>query len=198
MGRPISYDAYVREYYAEAAKHTMWAPMFDQQTFEAVYEGMANTLRERGMRVQNITRSIIQKQAYEISFKQAKSFQTARKNLGMEKITLREIRQLGKADAVEWSQVKARYQEYKDAVEELQAARAELEDAEASGDPTAIEEALANLEEVEASIDPSILEIIEQTEAAAEGEFVELAEGEEIIDMLDASEYIAQVIFGSE
>lgn len=198
MGRPISYDAYVRDYYAEAAKHEMWAPMFDQETFEAVYEGMANALRAKGLRVQNITRSMIQKQAYEMSFKQAKALQTARKNLGMDRVTLRQIRMMGKADAVDWAQVKARYQEYKDAVEELQAAREELDLAEASGDPEAIAEALENLEDVEASIDPSIMSIIENNEAAAEGEFVELAEGEMIIDMLDASEYVAQVIFGSE
>lgn len=198
MGRPISYDAYVRQYYAEASKHEMWAPMFDEETFESVYEGMVNTLKERGMRVQNITRSIIQKQAYEISFKQAKSLQTARKNLGMEKITLREIRSLGKADALDWAEVKARYQEYKDAVEELQAAREELEIAEASGDPMEIMAAEEQYEDVLASIDPAILDIIEQTEDAAEGEFASIAEDEMILDILDASDYIAQVIFGSE
>lgn len=201
MGRPISYNAYVREYYAEAAKHEMYAPMFDEATFEAVYEGMANTLRERGMRVQNITRQIIQKQAYEISFKQAKAFRNARNALGMEKVSLKTIRSMGKAEAVDWGLVRAKYHEYKDAVEELQAAEEKLAEAEASGDATAIAEAEAHLDEVEASIDPEIMSIIEQTRDAEEGEFVTLAEEGDLNDnigLMDASQYIAQVIFGSE
>ena len=116
MGRPISYDAYVREYTKEAAKHDMYAPMFDETTFEAVYEGMANSMRDQGLRVQNVTRTIVQKQSYELSYKQARAFKKARENLGMEGATIKSIRQMSKSEAVDWATVKNMYRDYKELV----------------------------------------------------------------------------------
>ena len=114
MGRKISYEAYVREYKREEAKHEMYSPMFNKDTFEAVYEGMANSMREKGQRVQNITRNIIQRQSYQLSYKQAKAFKQAREALDMESKSIKEIRQMDKSDAIDWAAIKKAYHDYKE------------------------------------------------------------------------------------
>ena len=185
MGRLISYDAYVREYMREAAKHDMYSPMFDQEAFEASYRGLANSFREQGLRVQNITRSLIQRQAYELSYSQAKSYATARENLGMTKVSIKSIRLTGKEQALDWEAVKEKYNEYKDAVAQLNAAKTKEQ-----------------YQEVVDSIDSNILDIIETNAGASIGEFIEMADDVEDLKndlgVMSAKQYISQVIFGSE
>lgn len=113
MGRKIDYDAYVREYQKEARKHTMYLPMFSKKRFEVSYEGYKQGLIEAGKKPQNITRDLVRSQAYEISFKQGKALQKARESLGMPKMSIRDIRVLGKDDALDWSAIKEAQKEVK-------------------------------------------------------------------------------------
>ena len=114
----INYEKYVSAYKAEAAKHPMYAPMFDEVTYIAVYTGMRNEYKAAGKKPANICRTIIQKQAYEITYKQARAFKRARKKLGMENLSIKEIRLLGKKDALDWEKVKL-YNKSKKAVIEM-------------------------------------------------------------------------------
>lgn len=114
----INYEKYVSAYKAEAAKHPMYAPMFDEVTYIAVYTGMRNEYKAAGKKPANICRTIIQKQAYEITYKQARAFKRARKKLGMENLSIKEIRLLGKKDALDWEKVK-KYNQSKKAVIEM-------------------------------------------------------------------------------
>ena len=113
MGRKISYESYVAQYEKEARKHAMYAPMFDRRTFIEVYESSKITLQNQGKRPLNITRDIVRDQSYEMSFKQGKALQTARENLGMSKMTIRDIRVAGKASALDWNAVKQAHKEVK-------------------------------------------------------------------------------------
>lgn len=114
----INYEKYVEAYKAEAKKHPMYAPMFDEVTYIAVYTGMRNEYKAAGKKPANICRTIVQKQAYEITYKQARAFKRARNKLGMENLSIREIRSLGKNDAVDWEKVK-RYVQARKAVKEM-------------------------------------------------------------------------------
>ena len=103
----INYEKYVEAYKAEAAKHPMYAPMFDEVTYIAVYTGMRNEYKAAGKKPANICRTIVQKQAYEITYKQARAFKRARKTLRLPELSIREIRLLGKEKALDWDRVKA-------------------------------------------------------------------------------------------
>ena len=103
----INYEKYVEAYKAEAAKHPMYAPMFDEVTYIAVYTGMRNEYKAAGKKPANICRTIVQKQAYEITYKQARAFKRARKTLRLPELSIQEIRLLGKAKALDWDRVRA-------------------------------------------------------------------------------------------
>ena len=113
MGRKISYESYVAQYEKEARKHAMYAPMFDRRTFIEAYESSKITLVNEGKRPLNITRDIVRDQSYEMSFRQGKALQKARENLGMSKMTIRDIRLAGKEGALDWDAVKQAQREVK-------------------------------------------------------------------------------------
>lgn len=115
MESRMNYERYVEEYNKQAAKHKMYAPMFNKETFEAAYRGMSNSMKAEGKRPLNITRKIVQRQAYELSYKQALSFSRARKNMGMEPMSVTQIRLLGKEKALDWDQVRSIYHAVKKA-----------------------------------------------------------------------------------
>ena len=114
----INYEKYVEAYKAEAAKHPMYAPMFDEVTYIAVYTGMRNEYKAAGKKPANICRTIVQKQAYEITYKQARAFKRARKTLRLPELSIQEIRLLGKAKALDWDRVKA-YKKAQDGAKEI-------------------------------------------------------------------------------
>lgn len=112
-GRPISYEAYVAKYRAEEEKHEMYSPMYTEKQFLGAYKGLQNSLKERGMNTTNIPSRLVRKQAYELSYDQAREFARVREVLGMEKLKLSEVRALKRKDVLDWDLVKAKYNEYK-------------------------------------------------------------------------------------
>ena len=90
------YSTYKEKYLAKAEKHTMFSPMLSKYQFAVTYTATRNYMKEIGQRPNNIIRSMVSKQEYQLSYKQAQALVKAFEYSTGEKTTVRKIRSKGK------------------------------------------------------------------------------------------------------
>lgn len=78
-GRKLSYQSYVLQYrhkerQLNANGFSMLQTMYTKEQFELQYKRLQNEKISKGLKGNNITRELIDKQAYSLSFKQAKAY----------------------------------------------------------------------------------------------------------------------------
>ena len=71
------YGTYKEKYLAKAQKHTMFSPMLSKYQFAVTYTATRNYMKEIGQRPNNIIRSMVSKQEYQLSYKQAQALAKA-------------------------------------------------------------------------------------------------------------------------
>nr|DAQ67537.1 MAG TPA: hypothetical protein [Bacteriophage sp.] len=96
------YESYKEQYAKEARKHEMYDPEYSMVSFQTMYVALKNDMIAEGQKPNNIIRSLVSRQSFEISGSQARAILKAyEKELGRdtikaEGITMRKIRQFGK------------------------------------------------------------------------------------------------------
>ena len=114
-----SYESYVEQYREKQNKLTakglqMYDRMYTEREFDMVYKAIRNDRREMVANgelrsIGNITREVVTRQAYELSYKQGKSSAEYARRTG-QKLTQQQIR----AGQVDWSALR----EYQEELEE--------------------------------------------------------------------------------
>ena len=96
------YASYKEQYAKEARKHEMYDPEYSMVSFQTMYVALKNDMIAEGQKPNNIIRSLVSRQSFEISGSQARAILKAyEKELGRdtikaEGITKRKIREGGK------------------------------------------------------------------------------------------------------
>ena len=105
------YGTYKEKYLAKAQKHTMFSPMLSKYQFAVTYTATRNYMKEIGQKPNNIIRSMVSKQEYQLSYKQAQALVKAFEYSTGEKTTVRKIRSKGKKAIKEefWDQLSSLY-----------------------------------------------------------------------------------------
>lgn len=106
------YDTYKKKYLAKAEKHTMFSPMLSKYQFAVTYTATRNYMKEIGQKPNNIIRSMVSKQEYQLSYKQAQALVKAFEYSTGEKTTVKKIRSQGKKAIKRefWDQLSSLYQ----------------------------------------------------------------------------------------